>query len=138
MGYHPDFIGGEQLKGILSLDNVNKKYIDNTHIVTDFSIYAQTLKNTDFVSLYKTAYGENPDTHSAYGYDSVYVIYEMLKSAQIKKYSFSGVKLLKKINAEREDFIFNGITGESIKWDANGKVSRISPSILIEKGKYNN
>ena len=134
MGYRPDFIGGEQLKGLITLDNVNKKYISNTHIVTEFSTNAQT--SAEFVSLYKTAYGEKPDIDSALGYDSVYVIYEALKNAQIKKYSYSGEKLLKKINDKRDDFTFIGITGESIKWDSNGKISRVSPSILIEKGKY--
>lgn len=136
MGYKPDFVGGEQLKGLITLEGINKKYIDNTYIVTPFSLKAISINNRNFRSSYKNTYGKNPGLYACYGYDSVYIIYEALKNSEIKKYSFSSDKICKKLTDSREEFVFSGITGENMKWNSTGKISLVSPVIVIEKGEY--
>ena len=136
MGFKPSFIGTDELKGIITLEGINRQYIDNTYIVTPFSLKSVNIEKRNFRISYKKAYGKNPGLNAAYGYDSVYIIYEALKNADIKKYSLSSDKICKKLTDSRDDFTFSGITGENMRWDSTGKISLISPVIVIKKGEY--
>ena len=134
MGYKPVFIGGEELKSMISLKGINRRYIDNVVIVTAFSVRSQGAATDNFVKTYKTLYGKNPGLYAAYGYDAVHVIYECITAAKVKKYTIDSSKLCKKLISVRDDFVFNGLTGENMKWDAEGELSSVPCAVVIKNG----
>lgn len=106
-------------------------------LLTPFNADATDEKTTSFVAKYNEAYGETPNQFAADGYDCVYAIYEALKDADVTA-DTSASDLCDLLTAKFTDgsFSFDGLTGDSMTWDATGAVSKSPKGMIIENGAY--
>ncbi|MBE7091020.1 MAG: amino acid ABC transporter substrate-binding protein [Clostridiales bacterium] len=127
------FFGCDGFDGIAGhlgddLNNIAQKIAFLSH----FDSNATTGKPGDFVTKYTETYGA--DTLNQFGasaYDCVYAIFEALKVAKENGKNFDGstkpsamCTILTEV-LQNGTFTFTGVTGENIKWNANGTVDKL-------------
>ena len=79
-----------------------------------------------------------PNQFAADGYDCVYAVYEAIQK--------SGGKITADMDAAaiceeliaifNGDFVFDGVTGAGMSWDASGQVSKEPKAVIIQNGEY--
>ena len=131
MGYKPLFIGVKENSKILSAEGFNKKALGEMIFMTDFSVKADNGRTEAFVSEYKKYCDENPDKDAAYAYDSVIALSALIERAEIKREGTGAEKICRKLVSAMPDFVFDGVTGEGMRWDRRGEISRISNIVKI-------
>ena len=131
MGYKPLLIGVKENSKILSAEGFNKKALGEMIFMTDFSVKADNGRTEAFVSEYKKYCDEKPDKDAAYAYDSVIALSALIERAEIKREGTGAEKICRKLVSAMPDFVFDGVTGEGMRWDRRGEISRISNIVKI-------
>ena len=136
-GYAPTFFGVDGMDGILTVEGFNTKLAEGVILLTPFNADAEDAATKSFVTKYQDKFGEIPNQFAADAYDCVYAIYAALKNIEATS-DMDASTLCDKLVAEftGDTFSFNGLTGESVTWDASGAVSKSPKGMVIENGAY--
>lgn len=135
MGYSPKFFGCDGLDGILTLENFDKTLAEGLMLLTPFSADAEDDATKNFVAKYQAAYGEIPNQFAADGYDCIYAIAQACEKAGVTA-EMPAADVCDKLIAEFTTMSFDGITGESMTWQATGEVSKAPKAVVIKDGVY--
>lgn len=137
VGYAPKFFGVDGMDGILTQEGFDTSLAEGVILLTPFNADSTDDKTASFVAKYNEAYGETPNQFAADGYDCVYAIYEALKDADVTS-DISASDLCDILIAKFTDasFSFDGLTGDSMSWDATGAVTKSPKGMIIENGAY--
>ena len=135
IGYAPTFFGVDGMDGILGVEGFDTALAEGVILLTPFSADAEDAQ--DFVTKYQAAYGEIPNQFAADAYDCVYAIYEALQGEAVNA-STSASDLCDLLVAKFTggEFVYNGLTGENMTWDASGAVTKAPKGMVIENGVY--
>ena len=135
MGYAPKFFGCDGLDGILGVENFDQNLAEGVMLLTPFAADAQDDATQKFVSAYEAAYGETPNQFAADAYDAVYVV----KTAAEKCGATPADNvndLCDKLKAAMQEITYDGLTGESMSWSADGTVNKAPKAMEIKNGAY--
>lgn len=137
MQYEPKFFGVDGMDGILTLENFNTELAEGVMLLTPFTADAEDDLTKNFVAKYKEKFGEVPNQFAADGYDVVMAIAAACERAGITpdmEHADVCEKLIGVFTSN--DFTFNGLTGENMKWSTTGEVSKAPKGMIIEDGVY--
>ena len=135
VGYAPTFFGVDGMDGILGVEGFDTALAEGVILLTPFSADAEDAQ--DFVAKYQAAYGDIPNQFAADAYDCVYAIYEALLGEDVNS-ATSASDLCDMLVAKFTggEFVYNGLTGENMTWDATGAVTKAPKGMVIENGSY--
>ena len=134
-GYKPVFFGCDGMDGILSIDGFDTSLAEGLMLLTPFAADAQNEKTQAFVSAYKEAYGDTPNQFAADAYDVVYAIYEAVLAGGLNG-DMDASDICDALKTQFTTMSFDGLTGDSMTWDASGAVSKAPKAVIIENGVY--
>ena len=100
-----------------------------------FAADAQDEKTQAFVTAYKEAYGDTPNQFAADAYDVVYAIYEAVLAGGLNG-DMDASDICDALKAQFTSMTFDGLTGDSMTWDASGAVSKAPKAVVIKDGAY--
>ena len=137
VGYAPKFFGVDGMDGILTVEGFDTALAEGVILLTPFNADSEDDATKSFVSKYQAAYGEIPNQFAADAYDCVYAIYNALNNAGATT-DMDASALCDLLMAEftSDSFVFDGLTGEGMTWDATGAVSKSPKGMVIENGAY--
>ena len=135
MGYEPTFFGCDGMDGILSIDGFDTSLAEGLMLLTPFAADAQDEKTQAFVTAYKEAYGDTPNQFAADAYDVVYAIYEAVLAGGLNG-DMDASDICDALKAQFTSMTFDGLTGDSMTWDASGAVSKAPKAVVIKDGAY--
>ena len=134
-GYKPVFFGCDGMDGILSIDGFDTSLAEGLMLLTPFAADAQNEKTQAFVSAYKEAYGDTPNQFAADAYDVVYAIYEAVLAGGLNG-DMDASDICDALKTQFTTMSFDGLTGDSMTWDASGAVSKAPKAVIIKDGAY--
>ena len=129
-GYEPTFFGCDGMDGILSIDGFDTSLAEGLMLLTPFAAETQA-----FVTAYKEAYGDTPNQFAADAYDVVYAIYQAAVAGGING-DMDASDICDALKAQFTSMTFDGLTGDSMTWDASGAVSKAPKAVVIKDGAY--
>ena len=128
-GYAPTFFG------CAGMDGFDTSLAEGLMLLTPFAADAQDEKTQAFVSAYKEAYGDTPNQFAADAYDVVYAIYQAAVAGGING-DMDASDICDALKAQFTSMTFDGLTGDSMTWDASGAVSKAPKAVVIKDGAY--
>ena len=129
------FFGCDGMDGILSIDGFDTSLAEGLMLLTPFAADAQDEKTQAFVSAYKEAYGDTPNQFAADAYDVVYAIYEAVLAGGLNG-DMDASDICDALKTQFTTMSFDGLTGDSMTWDASGAVSKAPKAVVIKDGAY--
>ncbi len=135
MGYAPTFFGVDGMDGILTLEGFDTSLAEGVYLLTPFSADATDDLTKNFTAKYKEKFGDIPNQFAADAYDSVYAIAQACEAAGVTA-DMSSSDICNKLVEQFTSMTFNGLTGQSVKWNANGEVSKSPKAVVIQNGVY--
>lgn len=135
MGYAPKFFGCDGLDGILGVENFDQKLAEGVMLLTPFAADAKDDATQKFVSAYEAAYGETPNQFAADAYDAVYVVKAAAEKCDATP-ADSVTDLCDKLKAAMQEISYDGLTGDSMSWSADGTVNKAPKAMEIKNGAY--
>ena len=134
-GYAPKWFGIDGMDGILTMEGFDKSLAEGVMLLTPFNADAKDEKTAKFVAEYQKRHGEVPNQFAADGYDCVYAFCQALTLAKATP-DMDAETLCAKMVEQFTTMTFNGVTGENVKWSANGEVSKDPKGMVIQNGAY--
>lgn len=135
MGYAPKWFGVDGMDGILTMEGFDKSLAEGVMLLTPFNADAKDEKTKNFVAKYQEKYGEVPNQFAADGYDCVYAFCQALTQAKATP-DMDAEAICGKMIEQFTTMTFNGVTGENVKWAANGEVTKDPKGMVIKDGAY--
>ncbi len=135
MGYAPKWFGVDGMDGILTMEGFDKALAEGVILLTPFNADAKDEKTQKFVATYQKKHGEIPNQFAADGYDCVYAYCQALAQAKATP-DMDAEALCAKMIEQFTTMTFNGVTGENVKWAANGEVTKDPKGMVIKNGAY--
>ena len=136
MKFAPTFFGVDGMDGILDVENFDKKLAENVVLLTPFVADATDEKTQKFVAAYKKAYNNvTPIQFAADAYDAIYIIKEAAEKGGVNA-SMKTDEICEKMKAAITALSFDGLTGTSMKWSADGAVNKEPKAMVIKNGAY--
>lgn len=135
--YSPIFFGCDGLDGILTTKNFNVSLAEGVMLLTPFAADEESEATQKFVKAYEEAYGTTPSQFAADAYDGVKVLAKLIESEKITA-DMSASDICDKLKAAitSDSFSFDGLTGDNMKWNKDGAVSKTPKAVIIKDGKY--
>ncbi|MGI6608362.1 MAG: ABC transporter substrate-binding protein [Erysipelotrichaceae bacterium] len=137
MSYAPIFFGVDGMDGILTMDGFDTSLAEGVYLLTPFAADATDELTVHFVTEYQKAYGETPNQFAADAYDVVYALYQALKAGNVT-YDMDAKTIADIMIEQFTTMTFDGVTGTSVTWAANGEVSKAPKAVIIQNGVYVN
>ncbi|SDA27412.1 branched-chain amino acid transport system substrate-binding protein [Ruminococcus sp. YE71] len=137
-GFSPIFFGCDGLDGILSVENFDTSLAEGVMLLTPFAADAKDEMTSKFVSNYKESYGgETPNQFAADAYDCVMIVAKLIKQEGITA-DMSASEINDKLKAAITNvgFTYDGLTGKTMTWNADGAVSKNPKAVIIRDGAY--
>ena len=135
MGYAPKWFGIDGMDGILTMEGFDKSLAEGVMLLTPFNADAKDEKTQKFVEKYQAKHGEIPNQFAADGYDCVYAYKQALELAKATA-DMDAETICTKMIEQFTSMTFNGLTGENVKWSANGEVTKDPKGMVIKDGAY--
>ncbi len=117
------------------MEGFDKSLAEGVMLLTPFNADAKDEKTAKFVAEYQKRFGETPNQFAADGYDCVYAYCLALSLAKATP-DMDAEALCAKMIEQFTSMTFNGITGENVKWSANGEVTKDPKGMVIKDGAY--
>ena len=133
MGYEPTFFGVDGMDGILTMEGFDPSLAEGLMLLTPFSVTVES--NKPFVDAYTAAFGVEPNQFAADAYDGVYIIKQALEAAGCTA-DMSTADICDALVAQMTQITFDGLTGTSMTWNAEGQVSKAPTAYVIKDGAY--
>ena len=107
---------------------------------TDFSTQLQKAQSAGaelvFLPIYYTeAYGDTPNQFAADAYDAIYIIKAAAEQAGVTP-DMSVADIGSALEAAMAEISVDGLTGDSMTWQATGEVSKAPKAVVIKDGAY--
>ena len=135
MGYAPKWFGIDGMDGILTMEGFDKSLAEGVMLLTPFNADSTDPKTAAFVAEYKKRFNEVPNQFAADGYDCVYAYKQALENAKAKP-DMSAEKICSLMIEQFTTMVFNGVTGENVRWSKNGEVTKDPKGMVIKDGAY--
>ena len=135
MGYAPKWFGVDGMDGILTMEGFDKSLAEGVMLLTPFNADAKDEKTQNFVKKYQEKFGEVPNQFAADGYDCVYAFCQALTQSKASA-DEDAESICAKMIEQFTTMTFNGVTGENVKWSANGEVTKDPKGMVIKDGAY--
>ena len=135
MDYAPKWFGVDGMDGILTMEGFDKSLAEGVMLLTPFNSDATDARTKNFVAEYQKRHGEIPNQFAADGYDCVYAYCQALTQAKATA-DMSAEELCAKMIEQFTTMTFNGVTGENVRWAANGEVTKDPKGMVIKDGAY--
>ena len=135
MGYQPKFFGCDGLDGLLAVKNFDTKLAEGVMLLTPFAADATDDLTKKFVKEYKDKYDEVPNQFAADAYDAIYIIKAAAEQAGVTP-DMSVADIGSALEAAMAEISVDGLTGDSMTWQATGEVSKAPKAVVIKDGAY--
>ena len=135
VGYAPTWFGVDGMDGILTLEGFDTSLAEGVIVLTPYSADDTSEMNQNFVKAYQDKYGEIPNQFAADAYDCVYAICQAIEKAGVKP-GMKHDELCTKMVETFTSMSFDGLTGKSMTWAADGTVSKSPNAVVIQNGTY--
>ena len=104
-------------------------------LLTPFAADADDEKTKAFVSTFKEKYGDVPNQFAADAYDAIYIIKAAAEQAGVTP-DMSVADIGSALEAAMAEISVDGLTGDSMTWQATGEVSKAPKAVVIKDGAY--
>ena len=135
MGYAPKWFGVDGMDGILTMEGFDKSLAEGVMLLTPFNADSTDPKTVAFVAEYKKRFNEIPNQFAADGYDCVYAYKQALENAKANP-DQDADEICPLMIEQFTHMVFNGVTGENVRWSANGEVTKDPKGMVIQNGAY--
>lgn len=135
MGFDVDFFGCDGLDGLLGVENFDKELAEGVMLLTPFAADADDEATKAFVAKYQEQYKDLPNQFAADAYDAIYVMKAAIEAADATP-DMSVTDLGTGMSEAMTTITVDGLTGESMKWEATGEVSKAPKAVVIKDGSY--
>jgi len=135
MSYAPKFFGCDGLDGILGVQNFNTKLAENVLLLTPFAADATDAKTEEFVTKYKSTFGDTPNQFAADAYDAIYIIKAAVEKAGVKP-SDKTAAICAAMKSAMTQIQVDGLTGSAMTWLSTGEVNKDPKAVIIKDGAY--
>lgn len=135
MGFDVDFFGCDGLDGLLGVENFDKELAEGVMLLTPFAADADDEATKAFVTKYQEQYKDLPNQFAADAYDAIYVMKAAIETADATP-DMSVTDLGTGMSEAMTTITVDGLTGESMKWEATGEVSKAPKAVVIKDGSY--
>jgi branched-chain amino acid transport system substrate-binding protein len=135
MGYETSFFGCDGLDGLLNVENFDKTLAENVMLLTPFAADAKDELTQKFVASYKEKYKETPNQFAADAYDAIYAIKAASEKAAVTP-DMDASTICDGLKKAMTEISINGLTGENMKWTADGEPDKAPKAIKIVNGVY--
>ncbi len=135
VGFKPTWFGVDGMDGILTVEGFDTKLAEGVYLLTPFSADATDDLTKNFVTNYKSKYGDIPNQFAADAYDAVYAIAKAVDAGSVTP-DMSASDICDKMIEQFTSMTFDGLTGSGVTWNANGEVSKSPAAVKIENGVY--
>lgn len=135
MGFDVDFFGCDGLDGLLGVENFDKELAEGVMLLTPFAADADDEETKAFVAKYQEQYKDLPNQFAADAYDAIYVMKAAIEAADATP-DMSVTDLGTGMSEAMTTITVDGLTGESMKWEATGEVSKAPKAVVIKDGSY--
>lgn len=135
MGYEPQFFGCDGLDGLLAVENFDTSLAENVMLLTPFAADAEDDLTKAFVASYKEKYGDTPNQFAADSYDAVYAIKAAAEKAGITP-DMDASAICDALKTAMTEISVNGLTGNDMKWSADGEPDKAPKAVKIVNGAY--
>mgnify|MGYP002626911584 CR=1 FL=1 len=135
MGYEPTMFGVDGFDGLLGVENFDVSLAEGVYLLTPFAADADDEATQSFVSKYEEAYGGTPNQFAADAYDGVYILKEVLESANLTPEA-SNEEICDALISAIQNVNYDGLTGEGMTWNDKGEVSKSPKAVIIQDGGY--
>ena len=135
IGYKPTVFSCDGMDGILALDNFDTKLAEGVVLLTPFVADATDDATVSFVSKYQEKFGEIPNQFAADAYDGIYIIKAAIEASGAKQ-DMSASEICDKLVGAMTTISYDGLTGDSMTWEATGEVSKAPKAMVIKDGVY--
>ena len=134
-GYAPIWFGVDGMDGILTLEGFDTSLAEGVMLLTPFNADSDDARTQAFVAKYQEKFGDVPNQFAADAYDCVYAIAQALEAAGATA-DMSAEQICDLMIQQFTTMTFDGLTGESMTWDASGAVTKSPKGMIIENGAY--
>ena len=135
VNYAPVWFGVDGMDGILTMEGFDASLAEGVILLTPFNADSEDEKTAAFVAEYQKRFGEIPNQFAADAYDCIYAYKQALEAAGCTP-DMSAEELCEAMIAQFSSMTFDGLTGESMTWAADGTVSKSPKGMVIENGAY--
>lgn len=135
MGYAPAFFGCDGLDGLLTVENFDTKLAENVMLLTPFAADAKDDLTQKFVTSFKEKYNETPNQFAADAYDAVYAVKAAAEKSGVTA-DMDASAICDKLKTAMTEISINGLTGENMKWSADGEPDKAPKAVKIVNGVY--
>ena len=136
MGFETSFFGCDGLDGLLTVENFDKTLAENVMLLTPFAADAKDELTQKFVASYKEKYKETPNQFAADAYDAIYAIKAASEKAGVTA-DMDASAICDGLKKAMTEITINGLTGENMKWTADGEPDKAPKAVKIVNGVYN-
>jgi branched-chain amino acid transport system substrate-binding protein len=136
MDYAPLWFGVDGMDGILdSVEGFDTSLAEGVMLLTPFSASAEDEKTQNFVAKYQELYGGVPNQFAADAYDGIYIMKQAIEEANATP-DMDASEICDAVVAAMQEISFDGITGTSITWGADGEPIKAPLAVIIKDGAY--
>lgn len=135
MDYAPVFFGCDGMDGILTLENFDTSLAEGLMLLTPFSADATDSLTQNFVTKFKSKFGDIPNQFAADGYDCAYALKLAVEKANLTPAS-SRSDICNALKSAITTITQRGLTGDSISWQASGEPNKTPKAVIIKNGAY--
>ncbi len=123
------------LTGLLTVENFDTKLAENVMLLTPFAADAKDDLTQKFVTSFKEKYNETPNQFAADAYDAVYAVKAAAEKAGVTA-DMDASAICDKLKTAMTEISINGLTGENMKWSADGEPDKAPKAVKIVNGVY--
>ena len=134
-GFYPEWFGVDGMDGILSLDGFDTSLAEGVMLLTPFNADSEDERTAAFVAKYVERFGEIPNQFAADAYDCVYAYFQACEAAGVTA-DMSAEEICARMQEQFTTMTYDGITGDSMTWAADGTVSKSPKGMVIQDGAY--
>lgn len=136
MGFETQFFGCDGLDGLLTVEKFDTALAEDVMLLTPFAADATDEATKHFVDSYKAAYNnEIPNQFAADAYDAVYAIKAAAEKANVTP-DMSVTDMCEAMKKGMTEITITGVTGEDMKWTADGEPDKAPKAVKIVNGAY--
>ena len=128
VGLNVQLLGGDGWDGVLSaLDDNNKSVVEGVVFTNHFTATDPDEKVQAFVTKYRDAYGSDPSSFAALGYDAGMMLFQAMEAA--------GTTDSAAVNEALANISYDGVTG-SIHYEGSGDPVKDVKFVTVKDGAY--
>ncbi len=136
IGYKPTFFGCDGMDGILTVEGFDPALAEGLVLMTPFDANATDERTVSFVEQFKANNKDLvPNQFAADGYDVIYAVYDACVAAGVDG-DTTPEEVCAKLQEQFATMSFDGLTGKSMTWDANGMISKAPAAVVVTDGVY--